>query len=114
MEDDTVVISGFRTILDLEGVTLAHYLQMTPAVMKKMAVLSQVHKIVYFRFDKILYGLLSYYTLLSIFLQDASPMRMKGTHYINTPTGFESVFNVIKNLLNEKNRQRVIINNILL
>ncbi|CAH2104808.1 unnamed protein product [Euphydryas editha] len=83
MEDDTVVVSGFRTILDLEGVTLAHYLQMTPTIMKKMAVLSQ----------------------------DASPMRMKGTHYINTPAGFESVFNVIKNLLNEKNRQRLYVHN---
>ncbi|XP_064076633.1 uncharacterized protein LOC135194772 [Vanessa tameamea] len=83
MEDDATVISGVRTILDLEGVTLAHYLQMTPAMMKKMAVLSQ----------------------------DAAPMRMKGTHYINTPAGFETVFSAIKNLLNEKNRQRLYVHN---
>ncbi|XP_046961266.1 clavesin-1-like [Vanessa cardui] len=83
MEDDATVISGFRTILDLEGVTMAHYLQMTPAMMKKMAVLSQ----------------------------DAAPMRMKGTHYINTPPGFETVFSAIKNLLNEKNRKRLYVHN---
>ncbi|XP_050361887.1 uncharacterized protein LOC126781108 [Nymphalis io] len=83
MEDDATVISGVRTIMDLEGVTLAHYLQMTPAMMKKMAVLSQ----------------------------DAAPMRMKGVHYINTPAGFETVFSAIKNLLNEKNRKRLYVHN---
>lgn len=41
-EDDNVIVSGMRTILDLEGVTVSHYLQMTPAAMKRMAVLSQV------------------------------------------------------------------------
>nr|ATY51904.1 CTD6 [Heliconius melpomene] len=82
-EDDNVIVSGMRTILDLEGVTVAHYLQMTPAVMKRMAVLSQ----------------------------DASPMRMKGTHYINTPPGFETVFNTMKLLLNEKNRNRLYVHN---
>lgn len=41
-EDDNVIVSGMRSILDLEGVTVAHYLQMTPSVMKRMAVLSQV------------------------------------------------------------------------
>lgn len=40
-------------------------------------------------------------------LQEALPLRMKGTHYLNTPPGFETVFNALKNLLNEKNRSRV-------
>ncbi|CAH0726595.1 unnamed protein product, partial [Brenthis ino] len=83
VEDDSVIISGMRTILDLEGVTMSHYLQMTPSVMKRMAVLSQ----------------------------DAMPMRMKGTHYINTPPGFETIFNAIKTLLNEKNRKRLYVHN---
>lgn len=39
--------------------------------------------------------------------QDALPVRLKGTHYLNTPTGFETVFNAIKALLNEKNKKRV-------
>lgn len=32
---------------------------------------------------------------------------MKGAHYLNTPTGFETVFNIAKSFLNEKNRNRV-------
>ncbi|CAG9567045.1 unnamed protein product [Danaus chrysippus] len=82
-EDDATIISGFRTIMDMEGVTLAHWLQITPSSMKKMAVLSQ----------------------------DAGPVRMKGTHYINTPPGFENVFAIIKNVLNEKNRSRLYVHN---
>lgn len=39
--------------------------------------------------------------------QDAAPFRLKGTHYINTPTGFETIFNAMKSLLNEKNQSRV-------
>lgn len=43
----------------------------------------------------------------NLILQDATPLRMKGTHYLNTPTGFETIFNAIKGMLNEKNRNRV-------
>lgn len=32
---------------------------------------------------------------------------MKGTHYLNTPPGFETIFNAMKALLNEKNKNRV-------
>ncbi|CAH2238103.1 jg18486 [Pararge aegeria aegeria] len=82
-ENDTMTVAGVRTILDLEGVTMAHFFQMTPTVLKRMAVLSQ----------------------------DATPIRMKGTHYINTPPGFETLFNAMKNLLNEKNRSRLYVHN---
>lgn len=82
-EDDNATVAGGQSILDLEGVTMAHFMQMTPVTMKKMVVLGQ----------------------------DASPMRMKGTHYLNTPPGFETVFNAIKALLNEKNRSRLYVHN---
>lgn len=39
--------------------------------------------------------------------QDASPFRQKGFHFVNTPYGFESVFNLFKTFINEKNRSRV-------
>ncbi|VVC91869.1 unnamed protein product [Leptidea sinapis] len=78
-EDDSGVIVGRRTILDLEGVTMGHYVQMTPSLMKKMVILGQ----------------------------DALPVRMKGTHYINLPPGFETIFNAMRSLLNEKNKSRV-------
>ncbi|KAI8432592.1 hypothetical protein MSG28_013579 [Choristoneura fumiferana] len=83
MEDDDAVVSGVMAIIDLEGVTMGHFLQMTPLQMKKMTVVGQ----------------------------DATPFRMKGVHYLNTPPGFETVFNAMKALLNEKNKSRLYVHN---
>ncbi|XP_045535899.1 uncharacterized protein LOC106711727 [Papilio machaon] len=83
MEDDNTVIAGSRIIFDLNGVKLGHYLQMTPTTMKKMVTLAQ----------------------------DAIPVRLKGIHYLNTPPGFESIFNALKSLLNEKHRKRLFVHN---
>ncbi|KAG6446333.1 alpha-tocopherol transfer protein-like [Manduca sexta] len=83
MEDDNAVVAGVVSILDLDAVKMGHFLQMTPNLMKRMVVTSQ----------------------------DATPVRMKGTHYINTPAGFETIYNAIKNLLNEKNRNRLYVHN---
>ncbi|KOB65224.1 putative intracellular [Operophtera brumata] len=79
MDDDNGTVAGNMTILDLQGVTLGHFLQMTPITMKKMMVAAQ----------------------------DATPLRMKGLHYINAPPGVETIFNAMKSLLNEKNRNRL-------
>ncbi|KAL4715096.1 hypothetical protein ACJJTC_012143 [Scirpophaga incertulas] len=83
MELDNAVVAGTQTILDLEGVSMGHFLQMTPTVMKKMVVLGE----------------------------DALPLRLKGTHYLNTPAGFETVFNAMKMLLSEKNKSRLHVHN---
>ncbi|XP_075992123.1 alpha-tocopherol transfer protein-like [Anticarsia gemmatalis] len=83
MEDDNATVAGAVSILDLEGVSMAHFLQMTPVTMKKMVVMGQ----------------------------DASPLRMKGTHYLNTPPGFETIFNAMKAMLNEKNKNRLYVHN---
>ncbi|XP_026757244.1 alpha-tocopherol transfer protein-like [Galleria mellonella] len=83
MENDNAIISGVQNILDLENVTMGHFLQMTPVQMKKMV----VH------------------------MQEATPFRVKGTHYLNTPKGFEVIFNAMKNLLNEKNKSRLYVHN---
>ncbi|CAH0749103.1 unnamed protein product [Diatraea saccharalis] len=83
MEDDNAMIAGIRAILDLEGVTMGHFLQMTPIQMKKLV----------------------------ISLQDVNPFRMKGTHYINVPPGFEMFLNALKALLNEKSRSRLFVHN---
>ncbi|CAH0749101.1 unnamed protein product [Diatraea saccharalis] len=82
-ECDNAVIAGVKTILDLDNVTMGHFFQMTPVTMKKMVVSGQ----------------------------DATPIRMKGTHYLNTPPGFETVFNAVKSLLNEKNKNRLYVHN---
>ncbi|XP_049708171.2 alpha-tocopherol transfer protein-like [Helicoverpa armigera] len=83
VENDNAVVAGVRNVMDLEGTTMAHFMQMTPALMKKMVVIGQ----------------------------DASPFRMKGAHYLNTPSIFETVFNAMKGLLNEKNKSRLFVHN---
>lgn len=39
--------------------------------------------------------------------QEGTPLRQKGVHYINTPSGFELVFNMFKGFMSEKNQSRV-------
>ncbi|XP_058460978.1 alpha-tocopherol transfer protein-like [Malaya genurostris] len=79
IEDDNFVIAGQIGILDLANVTMAHFLQFTPSFVKKMTIMSQ----------------------------EASPLRQKGFHYINTPHGFEIVFNMFKSFMSEKNKSRL-------
>ncbi|XP_055532754.1 retinol-binding protein pinta-like [Wyeomyia smithii] len=79
VEDDNFVIAGQIGILDLANVTMAHFLQFSPSFVKKMTMMSQ----------------------------EASPLRQKGFHYINTPSGFELVFNMFKNFMSEKNKSRL-------
>lgn len=44
---------------------------------------------------------------ITIMSQEASPTRQKGFHFINTPMGFETVFNVFKSFINDKNKTKV-------
>ncbi|CAK1603323.1 unnamed protein product [Parnassius mnemosyne] len=83
MEDDNFVVAGGVSVMDLQGATTAHFTQINPMLMKKM----------------------------SVSFQDASPVRMKGAHYVNTPTFFETIFNFMKNFLNEKNKKRLYVHN---
>lgn len=78
-EDDSTIIAGQIGVIDLKGVTLQHFIQMQPALMKKMTML----------------------------FQDGNPVRQKGVHYINTPPSFEQIFNLFKSFMNEKMRSRV-------
>lgn len=79
LEDDNAVVSGCHEIIDMSKATMAHFLQMTPALMKKM----------------------------SYFADEAIPIRQKGAHFINTPVGFEQIFNVFRNFLSDKIKERV-------
>lgn len=78
-DNDQFVISGQMAVGDMENTSMSHFLQMTPSMMKKMATMSQ----------------------------DASPLRQKGQHFLNAPAAFETIFNLFKGLLNEKNKNRV-------
>merc|ERR1719259_308060 len=63
----------------MAGLTAAHGFQMTPAVVKKAMTV----------------------------WQDGYPMRPKAMHYINTPQGFDTVFNIFKSFMKEKMKQRI-------
>lgn len=82
-EDDNFVVAGQVCILDLSGVTIKHFTQYNPMLVKKMMTITQ----------------------------DACPGRLKGLHWINCPRGFETVFNLFTVFMNEKNRSRVRRNN---
>lgn len=79
LEDDNAVVSGCHEIIDMSKATMGHFLQMTPALMKKM----------------------------SSFADEAIPIRQKGAHFINTPIGFEQIFNLFRSFLSDKIKERV-------
>lgn len=78
-EDDNYMVAGQVPILDCAGVTMAHFKQFNPTFIKKITLLTQ----------------------------DASPTRQKGFHFINTPRGFDTVFNVFKSFINDKNKTKL-------
>lgn len=77
--DDNRTIAGQIGIVDLSGVTMAHLGQANVVLMKKFSMITQ----------------------------DASPLRQKGFHFVNAPSGFATVYNLAKGMFNEKMQQRV-------
>lgn len=78
-EDDNYMVAGQIGVLDCSGVTLAHFKQFNPSFVKKITLMSQ----------------------------EASPTRQKGFHFINTPFGFDTVFNIFKTFINAKNKTKL-------
>ena len=78
-EDDNIVVAGQIGILDMANVSCRHFMQYNPTFIKKMQMMSE----------------------------EGSPLRQKQFHYINTPKGFDCVFNVFKSLMQEKNQASV-------
>lgn len=78
-EDDHTIVAGQMGFIDLKDSSMAHFLQMSPSLMKKLSLMSQ----------------------------EAIPVRMKGFHHINVPKGFETIFNLFRTFMNEKNKKRV-------
>lgn len=79
MEDDNLVVAGQVGILDLTNCTPDHFAQFKPDIVKKMTYLCQ----------------------------DASPIRPIGFHYVNTPDGFEFVFNMFKSFMSPEYKDLV-------
>ncbi|XP_061395849.1 alpha-tocopherol transfer protein-like [Musca vetustissima] len=80
-EDDYAIVNGFVHIMDLKGWTKEHFFQVTPSLMKKMTVYSE----------------------------EAMPLRPKASHAINAPSIFESVFNMLKPMMSKKQVDRMVI-----
>lgn len=79
VEDDNMAVAGDLGIIDLANITAAHFFQVTPSMLRKVLLLKQ----------------------------DGSPLRQKGFHFINVPPGFETLANMGRKLLTDKNRNRV-------
>lgn len=77
--DDNIVVAGQIGILDLANVSYQHFMQYNPTFIRKMQMMAE----------------------------KGSPLRQKEFHYINTPKGFECIFNVFKSIMQEKNRTSV-------
>ncbi|XP_017840751.1 alpha-tocopherol transfer protein [Drosophila busckii] len=78
-EDDYTTVNGTMTIVDLDNVKAGHFLQMTPTTTKKLVV----------------------------FQEEALPVRTKATHFINLPTGFDTIFNMFKPMMSKKQQGRL-------
>jgi hypothetical protein len=79
LQDEQAQICGVVGVEDLAGMTLAQAAAMTPPIMKKATMI----------------------------WQDCLPMRMKGMHYINMPSFFETIFNMFKAFMKDKLKKRL-------
>ena len=79
LDDDVAVVGGLVFIMDFAQVSASHLFQASPSAMRK----------------------------LSQYSEQAIPLRIKASHFIDTPTGFEPFFNLIKPILPEKIQNRV-------
>lgn len=79
LEDDNSTVSGYVEIMDMSNVSGNHLLHLPPTLIRK----------------------------LSMFADEAMPMRQQGTYFINVPSAVEVGFNGLKSLLPEKAFKRV-------
>jgi hypothetical protein len=78
-KSSVLYIYGLRAIIDLEGVSLGHALQLNPTLIKKL-----VHT-----------------------WQDCYPVRTRSINFVNAPFHINMVLNIFKKFMSEKMRSRV-------
>lgn len=78
-DDDNVAVAGQRIIFDIGDMTVSHIMQMTPTLVRRSMTL----------------------------MQDASPLRLKGFHFVNMSLAFETALKLVKSFMSEKSRNRV-------
>ena len=79
LEDDHANVQGIVLIVDMLGSNASHMLMWTPSNMRKM----------------------------TVFSEEALPLRFKANHFYNAPSLAEPVFNLIKGMLTKKVQSRV-------
>ncbi|XP_023953649.1 uncharacterized protein LOC112057396 [Bicyclus anynana] len=79
IENDIATVMGTMIVVDYEKVTLSHLTQASPSILKKLVAVSQ----------------------------DSLPLRFKGSHHVNVPSGIEIIFKLISGFLGEKARNRL-------
>lgn len=81
--DDNSIISGQTVLVDVQGLSMLQLSQATPSLLKKIAAA----------------------------IKEAYPVRQKGIHFINPPTGFEALYKLFQTFLSEKLSKRLHIHN---
>ncbi|XP_067014812.2 retinol-binding protein pinta isoform X2 [Anabrus simplex] len=79
IEDDISMINGSVFLMDMDGVTLSHAMQLQPTLIKK--------------------------TMMCF--QNGYPARLKAIHYVNYPPTFESFLQIFKPFLKDKILNRI-------
>ncbi|CAK1603324.1 unnamed protein product [Parnassius mnemosyne] len=79
IEDDAASVLGTKIFVDYNGVTMNHVVQGTPSLLRKIIAVTQ----------------------------DSLPLRLKGSHHLNVPSGIEVIFKLISTVVNEKAKQRL-------
>ncbi|XP_045539306.1 alpha-tocopherol transfer protein-like [Papilio machaon] len=79
MEDDSATVIGTKIVVDYEGTTLNHLVQANVTLLRKIVAVSQ----------------------------DSLPLRLKGSHHLNVPSGIETIFKLVSAFISEKAKQRL-------
>ncbi|XP_045458934.1 alpha-tocopherol transfer protein-like [Melitaea cinxia] len=79
VENDTATVIGTQIAVDYEKVTLNHLAEATPSMLRKLVAVSQ----------------------------ESLPLRFKGSHHVNVPSGIEVIFKLISGFLGQKSRERL-------
>lgn len=79
LSDDIAVVSGIIYILDFGEVTASHYLQVSPSALKRIA----------------------------LYLEEGVPINLIANHFINTASGFSTLYNLAKQFMPAKTQNKV-------
>ncbi|XP_065367966.1 alpha-tocopherol transfer protein-like [Calliphora vicina] len=81
LEDDIAVVGGLIYIMDFGDVTASHYLQVNPALVRK----------------------------ISQYTEECVPLNLKANHFINTASGFAPLYNLAKTFMPAKTQNKMFV-----